>query len=107
MVRNNSGVTLVLLNLKKKNFQERCSVQNVLCEFRRSIGDTETWSFPLPLVEAALKNSFRNLLSGFLKNIVRFLQIYVQWKTQEMEKFASLIFRLIILSSKAESLGKT
>lgn len=110
-MRSNSVVTFLLLNLKKKNFQERYNVQNVFCEFMRCTGDREMWSFPLPSAEAALKNSFRNLHSGFLKNIMMFLQIYMQGKTQEMEKFASLIFWLInksgISSSKAESLGKT
>lgn len=91
-MRSNSDVTFLLLNLKKNNFQERFNVQNGFCEFMRCFGDTGMRLFPLPSVEAALKNSFTNLHVGFLENIVMFLQIYMQWKTQEMEKFASLNF---------------
>lgn len=56
-MRSNFGVTLVLLNLKMNNFQERYSVQNIFCEIILCLGDIEMWLFSSPLVEEALKKA--------------------------------------------------
>lgn len=90
-MKSNFGVTLILLNLKKNNFHERYSVQNIFCEIILCLGDPEMWLFLLPLVEEALKNTFRNSLS-FLKNIETFLRLICKGKTQQMQKFACLTF---------------
>lgn len=91
-MKSNFGVTLILLNLKKNNFHERYSVQNIFCEIILCLGDTEMWLFLLLLVEEALKNTFRNSLCCFLKNIKTFLRLICNGKTPQMHKFACLNF---------------